>query len=722
MAAYTILIEAESFGQKGGWQIDQQFVHLMGSPYLLAHGLGQPVADASTTVGIPAAGEYRLWVRTRNWVPGPWDPPGRFQVLVNGRPAAATFGTREGWGWQDGGRLPLAAGTASLRLHDLTGFDGRCDALVLSSEEGFTPPDDAGTLRDWRDRLAGRPATPPLEGRFDLVVVGGGISGCAAALAAASQGLTVALVHDRPVLGGNASSEVRVHTEGIHGHAGRVLAAIDTEHWPNGSAKASEDDGKRQAAMAAATGVRQFLNWRAYGVDMSGDRIRAVKAQHIVTGRVMAVEAPVFIDCTGDGWIGFWAGAELRYGREARDEFGEDWPKWGELWSPQRPDGRVMGASLLWSSREAEQPVTFPDVPWAAPVAQGHAAFKGEWFWEYSDDDRHAIDDAEAIRDHLLRAIYGSFANAKRQPGRERSVLEWVGYLSGKRESRRLIGDYVYSLKDAVSQTYFPDTVVQETRAIDVHFQKALAKDAKGAPDFLSEAIFRPVGRYYIPFRCLYSRNVANLMMAGRCFSSTHIGLGGPRVMNTCGQMGAATGYAAALCRKHGATPRQVGQDHLAELRALIGETGPMPDSRGLARTTSGDHRVAELPAALAGLPRITVARGAMDRPAPPFAFRVSLPVTVYLAVHDRGAFRPDDEWRPTGLALAWGEGHHDTVYSREWPDGRVDIPGHNGQQGNYYGLPHLVFLRPLGGSPASGLRVSDLPTELDACLTPAAP
>lgn len=434
-----------------------------------------------------------------------------------------------------------------------------------------------------------------------------------------------------------------------------------------------------------------------------------------------AVEAPLFIDCTGDAWLGFWAGADWRYGREGRDEFGEDWPKWGELWSPVRPDGRVMGASLLWSSRQADQPASFPEVPWAAPVAQGHAALSGEWYWEYSADDRHAIDDAEAIRDHLLRAIYGSFANAKRQPGHERQVLAWVGYLSGKRESRRLMGDYVYGMKDAVAQTYFPDTVVQETRAIDVHFQRALAKDAKGAPDFLSEAIFRPVGRYYIPFRCLYSRNVPNLMMAGRCFSSTHIGLGGPRVMNTCGQMGVATGYAAALCRKHDTTPRQVGQDHLAELRALIGETGPEKTPSGLPRTTLGEHRIAEFPAALAGLTRITVARGPMDKPAPAFAFRVNAPVTVYLAVHDRGGFRPGTEWQPAGLTLAWGSGHHDTVYTRDWPAGRIEVPGHEGRDGNNYGLPHLVFLKPIGGNPA-GLEVSELPADLDASLTPAAP
>jgi hypothetical protein len=228
-----------------------------------------------------------------------------------------------------------------------------------------------------------------------------------------------------------------------------------------------------------------------------------------------------------------------------------------------------MGTSVLWYSQKTEQPSSFPDVPWAMPVAKKHTATKGEWYWEYSANDLHQVDDAEKIRDHLLRAIYGSFANAKKDPKNANVALQWVACVGGKRESRRLMGDHIYTMQDMAQRRAFPDAVVEEEREIDSHYQLA----EKNSPsDFLSTALFyKTGGTYFIPFRSLYSRNIANLMMAGRCISCSHIGLAGPRVMKTCAQMGLATGYAAALCKKHRATPREVGQQHIAELRRLIG-------------------------------------------------------------------------------------------------------------------------------------------------------
>ena len=373
---------------------------------------------------------------------------------------------------------------------------------------------------------------------------------------------------DRLILGGNASGEIRVHTLGITGKGGEILEKINTEHWPNGSAKALKDDVKRHKAMDAANKIKQFLGWRAYDAQANNGKILHVDARETESGKTQRFTAPVFIDCTGDGWVGFWAGAQYRYGRESRDEFGEQWGQHDDLWSPEQPDNRVMGSSLLWYSHDGDKPANFPEVPWAMPVAGSMAALKGEWFWEYSDNDRHQIDDAEAIRDHILRAIFGSFANAKKAPANKNRQLEWVGFVLGKRESRRLMGDYVYKMQDMVESRTFPDTVVEETREIDVHYQRIL-KDSEH--DFLSEALFRKTEKYYIPFRCLYSKNITNLMMAGRCFSCSHVGLGGPRVMNTTGQMGIATGYAAALCKNHKTTPRGVYQKHIAELRSLIG-------------------------------------------------------------------------------------------------------------------------------------------------------
>ncbi|MBG0858306.1 MAG: FAD-dependent oxidoreductase, partial [Bacteroidales bacterium] len=279
--------------------------------------------------------------------------------------------------------------------------------------------------------------------------------------------------------------------------------------------------------------------------------------------------APLFIDCTGDGWIGYWAGADYMYGREDSSEYGENWDAHKELWSPPESDNRVMGASVLWRTYDAGKPSSFPEVPWAMDVAGSYAATSGTWKWEFSRNDLNQIDDAEYIRDHMLMAIYGSFYNTKQKPGNANLALEWVSSLIGKRESRRLAGDYIYTFRDEKTMTEFPDAVAMEQRDIDVHYQQNLMDSTQ--PDFLSEALYYKVDHYYIPYRSLYSRNIKNLFMAGRCFSCSHVGLGGPRVMNTTGQMGVAVGYAASLCKKYTTSPRGVYQNHIGELQKLIG-------------------------------------------------------------------------------------------------------------------------------------------------------
>ena len=570
-AASGILVEAASFAEQGGWKLDTQHYQQMGGCYLLAHGMGKPVANARTTVRIPQSGTWHVWVRTRDWCPGDWKAPGRFKVHVHGAPLEPDFGAEgEKWHWQAGGTVALASpGAVEVALEDLTGFDGRCDAIYFSREASpDLPNDDLVELAAWKDRLGGRAGKDIEERAFDVVIVGGGIAGCAAALAAKSKGLKVALIQDRPLFGGNASEEIRVHTIGIPGKAEEILKTIDTPHYPNGHADAEKAQVKREATMAAS-GVDCFTRHIAIGLEKDGARIAGVEAREVATGNIRRFRAPVFIDATGDGWLGYWAGADHRYGREARTEFGEASEPHGDLWSPKTPDNRVLGTSVLWNSEQTGERSDFPDVPWAMPVAKGNSAIAGEWYWEYSAQEVHQIQDAEWIRDHMLRAIYGSFANAKKNPKNATVALKWVAYVAGKRESRRLMGDYIYTLADMTQRRRFPDTVVTERRAVDLHHQLAVT----GSPyDFLSKALYHKIdGDYYVPFRCLYSRNVANLMMAGRCFSCSHAGLGGPRIMLTLGQMGVATGLAAALCKKHGVLPRGVYDKHMEELRALAG-------------------------------------------------------------------------------------------------------------------------------------------------------
>lgn len=566
-----VLIEAESFNDKGGWVTDPQFVEQMGSPYLLAHGLGSPVGDASTEVKIGVTGRYYVWVRTMNWAPGPWEAPGRFRISVNGVELSTDLGTMSGWSWQKAGKVRLKDEQLSLVLHDLTGFDGRCDAIFLTSGKD-APPDNVNELSTWRKNHHGETAEPVKSEDFDLVVVGGGIAGCAASIAAAEQGMKVALIHDRPVLGGNASSEIRVHTEGITWKSERILSMLNTVWWPNGSPDAAIDDKKRHENIERYDNISVFPNWRAYTTNTMNDSVTSVDARHTSTGERMRFKAPLFIDCTGDGWIGYWAGAEYMYGREDSASFGENLDKWKDLWSPPLPDNRVMGSSVLWRTYNAGKHVVFPDVPWATEVAGDYEATTGTWKWEFSRDDLNQITDAEYIRDHMLMAIYGSFSNAKKDPANDSMALEWVSYLVGKRESRRLVGDYIYTFNDERKMTEFPDAVAMEKRDIDVHYQQILADSAR--PDFLSEAIYYKVDHYYIPYRSLYSKNIKNLLMAGRCFSCSHVGLGGPRVMNTTGQMGVATGYAAALCKKYKTSPRGIYQSHIEELKSLIDNIG----------------------------------------------------------------------------------------------------------------------------------------------------
>ncbi len=561
-------MECESFEEQGGWVVDPQFVEQMGSPYLMAHGMGEPVENARTTVEIPAGGTYHVWARTRDWAPGGWEAPGRFQVWLDGKQLPETLGDQMGgWGWNYAGKAKAKKGSATLELKDLTGFNGRCDAIYISNRYR-TPTNEPGYLRDMRETLTGKREVPGEVLDFDLVVVGGGIAGCAAAIAAAEEGMEVALVHDRPVLGGNASSEVRVHTLGIYGHFERILRMLDTEHYPNGSLDSFLDEEKRHRNVEQYDRISLFLETRAYRVDTLNGMVTAVDARRTRTGESIRFRAPYYADCTGDGWIGYWAGAEYMYGREAADRYGEQWEEYGELWSPEKPDNKVMGSSVLWRTHVADTLSPFPEVPWAMEVAGSHAARKGTWHWELISEEWNQAEQGEQIRDHMLKAIYGSFYNEKQKPGTDSLKLEWVSYLLGKRESRRLVGDYIYTFNDERESRTFPDAVVMEDRAVDVHYRQDELDDSR--PGFLTEAMFYPADRYYIPYRSLYSRDTDNLFMAGRCFSCSHVGLGGPRVMRTTGQMGAAVGYAATLCRKNNCTPRQLYENHLEEYMELV--------------------------------------------------------------------------------------------------------------------------------------------------------
>ena len=559
-----LLVEAESFQAWGGWKLDTQFIQQMGSPYLLAHGLGRTVEDAVTTVTFPQTGTYRVYVRTKDWV-ARWNAPGtpgRFQVLVSGQPLSETFGTQgKDWFWHAGGTVDISQTEVHLQLHDLTGFDGRCDAIYFTTEDQ-PPPTAAEPLADWRLVQLGLEQEPVHRTGYDLVVIGGGYAGMGSAISAARMGCKVALIQDRPVLGGNGSSEVRVWAQGNirRGRFPRIGEIIeefaDSATKSPGRAEEFGDDLK-EAIVRAEANIDLFLNHHAYQATVADGHIQSVTAFDTPTSQQSQFEGLVARHMPGLCQVGFLAGA--------------DWE--------MEDDGR-MGMSNMWTWDELEQPAEFPETPWALDLAMEDFPYPrdhhGQWFWE-SGFNKDAVDDAEGIRDHNLRAVYGAFNAMKNRDGAEdhkNAILTWVAYIGGPRESRRLLGDVQLTQEDIVSKRSFDDGVVPSTWSIDLHYPKK--QYANKFPDnpFISVAEFdTSVDREYgypLPYRCFYSRNIDNLFMAGRDISVTHQALGTTRVMKTCGMMGEVVGRAASLCAKYACQPRDVYQEHLDELLELL--------------------------------------------------------------------------------------------------------------------------------------------------------
>ncbi len=584
-----LLVEAEAFDNYGGWTLDSQFEAQMGSPYLLAHGLGRPVADATTRLRVPEAGRYTVWVRAKDWVPG--HHPGRFQLLINGRPLPIEFGASgQDWFWQSGDEVSLPAGQTMLALHDLTGFEGRCDAIFFG--RGTRPPPDtvdAASLA-WRKRLRSLPESPEEGGAYDVVVVGGGISGCAAALAAARLGQRVALIHDRPVLGGNASKEIGLMPRGAQGSLLRELS----QRTPDGDIVALK-------LLEAKPDARVFLEHRIVAAAREGSRITSVDAREARSGRERRFHGRIFIDTSGVAILGMMVGAATLFGREARSEYGEPY-------APEVADHMHHGNTLFFRTRIADHPVPFPEVPWATEVAKDYANLSGQLirpgeengpgpradnnpdtpefrfgrsantfpathFWEYGQWLDPYVS-GEEVRDHLMRALYGTMSNVKRLKPEDYANLEfaWMAHVAAQGEFRRYRGDYVLTEHDVRNQTSFEDILVGNDGSFCIH---CAWEPGEGKYDFrLKDWIFdgRDKSSYGIPFRCLYSANIDNLMMAGKHISVTHVAGSATKLMGNGAQHGVAVAIAASLCNRHGCTPRELYLDHFDELRSKVAE------------------------------------------------------------------------------------------------------------------------------------------------------
>jgi len=624
--AQDILLEAESFREKGGWVVDHQAFSKIQSAYLMAHGLGRPVKDASTEFEAQP-GNYNVWVSTYNWT-NPWydgEGPGAFNLLVNGKKIGGILGTKgKQWGWFKAGKVRLSKNN-TVSLKDLTGFYGRIDAVL------FTKSDDTPDYKSVNRNIS----TKNFEG-YDLVVAGGGIAGCSTALTAARLGLKVALVNNAPWLGGNniygvyASGKMysnlypglgysvcemmgarkedkndttfyRIRKSGcsdLQRNAalpswkeveGKIAPTPLLAAWNNLSAIEKETCAKEERSYLAGekkmvtiaylrekilreAGVDIFPSKYVYAVEKEGRQIRAVIARDMNGGDDIKLSGRLFSDCTGDGDLGYLAGAEYMMGREDKTFA-------GEKHAPEKKDMKMMGSTLCWRAFPRKDAGTFPDVkdlPWAAQCdADYHIpVFKSSWWWETGLEIDNAME-AELVRDNYIRCMIGNWAYIKNHvPEFKNMRLDYLNYIAAKRESRRIVGALILNENDIVQKKEYPDASFTTSWAMDLHYAKK--DNAKRFPGWEWQTYCTNsnpqlyVHKYDVPYRVLCCRDIDNLFLGGRAMSVTHMALGTVRVQCTLGMAGEVAAMAARICKDHDAMPLDVYNKYLDELKAYM--------------------------------------------------------------------------------------------------------------------------------------------------------
>jgi len=571
-----LMVAAAGFDQTGGWLLDTQFIDTMGSPYLIAHGLGVPVANATSLVRLPHAGKWRVWVRTMDWV-ARWKAfgaPGRFQLLIDRIPLKSTFGdSGSQWHWQDGGIVEISKPEITLALHDLTGFNGRCEAIYFTQNLTTDPP--AQRPLSFKVSSSNQPTQD-----FDLVVAGGGYAGMAAALSAGRMGLKTALVQNRPVLGGNASSEIHVPPRGLmpengpYPRLGRLVRELQFDQNVESRLAVETDDLHYEQVLRAEKNIHLFLSHHVCAAETEGDRLTGLWMLDTHAGSQTLITGRLFADCTGHATLGALAGAEwvIGAGPVANEQHRREFP--------------LMGMTNKWRWTWTDVPSAFPETPWALDLSLDdfplhQADLWGSWRWE-SGFYRHPIDDLEYIRDWNLRAVFGAWnavKNKEKSKAYAKARLSGVAAIGGTRESRRLIGDYVLTAEDILNRSIFEDGFVPVSWYLDRHIPHRTYNRRYPDAPFIAEnwESIKDTRRprhsepwWGIPYRCLYSRNIGNLFMAGRNISTDYLALGPVRVMRTCGMMGEVVGQAAAVCADKKCLPRAVYQDHLQRLKQLL--------------------------------------------------------------------------------------------------------------------------------------------------------
>ncbi len=392
----------------------------------------------------------------------------------------------------------------------------------------------------------------------DLCVVGGGMSGLCCAIAAARHGIKVVLVQDRPVLGGNASSEIRMWIGGAHGkdnREGGIIEEIFLENfYQNTGLKYAVWDSVLYEKAMAEENLTLLLNTTCLDATMDGNKIASIKCWQGNAETFHTIFATYFADCSGDSILAPLSGAKFTYGREAKSEFNESIP-------PEVADKKTMGMSCLFQIKETDHKVDFVPPVWAyryetdADLPYKDHDLENNFWWIEIGGEWDCIHDTDRCREELLKICYGVWDHMKNRGdhGADNWELEWIGFLPGKRESRRYIGKYIVTQNDVEAEGRFDDIVAYAGWSMDDHFPEGFYY-TKGHP-----TIYHPAPQPWgLPLRCMISANIENLVFAGRNISVTHAALSSSRVMATCGILGQALGTAVAQALNDGCTVENV--------------------------------------------------------------------------------------------------------------------------------------------------------------------
>ncbi|MBO5223199.1 MAG: FAD-dependent oxidoreductase [Clostridia bacterium] len=422
----------------------------------------------------------------------------------------------------------------------------------------------------------------------DFCIIGGGLSGTFAAISAARRGAKVVLIQDRPMLGGNASSEVRMWVRGAKGvynrESGLIVEMEERNIYHNPTLNHSLFDANLYAMAEENENITLLLNTTCLDAEIKENKIVSVTGWQTTTYTFYTVTATIFADCSGDSILAPLTGAHFRHGRESKNEYGESLAQ-------EVADEKTMGMSIILAARETDAPVPFTppsfanvyptDECFSAGEAKAHAQIRdhriatsgANLWWVELGGEMDSIHDADKVRRELLACIYGVWDHIKNygDHGMENWELEWVGFLPGKRESRRYIGDYVLTEHDVLSGGNFEDEIAYGGWPMDDHNPYGMRKNEENITPSIMIPVTKPYG---IPLRCLYSKNVENLAFAGRNISVSHVALSSTRVMGTCALLGQAMGTAVSVALKYGIRMREVATNHYKEVQQILLENG----------------------------------------------------------------------------------------------------------------------------------------------------